>query len=157
MQNCRNCCLRNLKNKFFANLFLKMSASFLRRLKRRRRIYKSSWMQRFIAFCSSLFFKSNFLIAQLIVFTLSIIARMIPAKSINGSKTFTEMPFAIAGNFERKIKLPPTNTSSIASPSIILKSATQILKIKVLSWVVIFSPIKTPRQRRATDGENHSL
>ena len=63
---------------------------------------------------------------------------MIPAKSINGSKTFTEMPFAIAGNFERKIKLPPTNTSSIASPSIILKSATQILKIKVLSWVVIF-------------------
>mgnify|MGYP004523312247 CR=1 FL=1 len=98
-----------------------------------------------MAFCSSLFFKSNFLIAQLIVFTLSIIARMIPAKSINGSKTFTEMPFAIAGNFERKIKLPPTNTSSIASPSIILKSATQRLKIKVLSWVVIFSPIKTPR------------
>lgn len=91
-----------------------------------------------MAFCSSLSCNSNFLIAQLIVFTLIIIARMIPAKSIKGSKTFTEMPFAIAGNFERKIKLPPTNTSSIASPSIILKSATQRLKIKVLSWVVIF-------------------
>lgn len=101
--------------------------------------YRPSFKYLATAFGSTFSCKLNFLTTLAIVFALMYIATKSPAIKTNGSKTFEGMLFPIFGNRCKRKNVAAIKINSMASPRTMLNNPTQILKIKVLSFLVIFT------------------